>query len=157
LGEGHRVPSEDAGGGPGIPEQGGTGTGPSGPRSQGGDSPQGKDPRSERTVLLVQAVERPTGRSGSDHQPPEDRSPDEPLPVQGVGGGSPERLLGSDRMEYEEMGGGLPNLKGKTGRNPFDPVNREKRIHENPSHFNLIPDFIGSFSMNHVFQRELTK
>ena len=71
---------------------GGTGTGPSGPRSQGGDSPQGKDPRSEQTDLLVQTVDRPTGRSGNDHQRPEDGSPDEPLPVQENGGGSPERL-----------------------------------------------------------------
>jgi hypothetical protein len=53
------------------------------------------------------------------------------------------------------MGGGGPNLKGKTGRNPLDPVNREKRIHENPSRFNLTPDFIGSISKNRVFQREL--
>ncbi len=53
------------------------------------------------------------------------------------------------------MGGGLRNLRGKTERNPFDPVNREKRIHENPSHFNLIPDFLGSISKNRVFQREL--
>ena len=126
MGEGHGVPSEDAGGGPGIPEQGGTGTGASGPCSQGGDSPQGKDQRSERTDLLVQAVDCPTGRSGSDYQPPEDRSPDEPLPIQGIGGGSRERLLGGDRLEYEEMGGGLPNLRGKTGRNPLDLINRKK-------------------------------
>ncbi len=53
------------------------------------------------------------------------------------------------------MGGGLPNLRGKTGRNPLDSLNREKRIHENPSHFNLAPDFIGSISKNRVFQREL--
>ncbi|MHB8423474.1 MAG: phosphopantetheine-binding protein, partial [Leptospirales bacterium] len=41
------------------------------------------------------------------------------------------------------------------GRNPLDPVNREKRIHENPSRFNLTPDFSGSISKNRVFQREL--
>ena len=93
---------------------------------EGGDSPQGKDPGSERTNRLVQSVDRPTGRSGSDHQPSEERSPDEPLPVQGIGGGSSERLLGSDRLEYEEMGGGLRNLMGKTGRNLLYPINRGK-------------------------------
>gem|GEM_PF-5978634 len=46
-------------------------------------------------------------------------------------------------------------MRGKTGRNPLDPINREKRIHENPSHVNLTPDFIGSISKNRVFQREL--
>ncbi|MHB8543967.1 MAG: hypothetical protein ACYC9S_08225, partial [Leptospirales bacterium] len=34
---------------------------------------------------------------------------------------------------------------------------REKRIHENPSRFNLTPDFSGSVSKNRVFQRELIK
>jgi hypothetical protein len=48
-------------------------------------------------------------------------------------------------------------LRGKTGRNPLDPINREKRIHENPSHVNLTPDFIGSISKNRVFQRELSR
>lgn len=48
-------------------------------------------------------------------------------------------------------------MRGKTGRNPLDPINREKRIHENPSHVNLTPDFIGSISKNRVFQRELIK
>ena len=96
------------------------------------------------------------GRSGSDHQPHEERSPDKPPRLQGVGGGSSERLLGSDLLEYEEMGGGLRNLRGKTGRNPLDSINREKRIHEPPSHFNLALDFIGSISKNRVFQCELS-
>jgi hypothetical protein len=115
----------------------------------------GKKTGPERTDLLVQAVDRQRARSGSDHQPPEERSPDEPLPVQGIGGGSSERLLGSDRLEYEKMGGGLRNLRGKTGRNLLDPINREKRIHENPSHFNLTLDFIGAIFKHRVFQREL--
>jgi len=54
------------------------------------------------------------------------------------------------------MGGGLPNLRGKTGKNPLDSINREKRIHETPSHFNLTLDFIGAIFKNRVFQRELT-
>ncbi len=37
----------DAGGGPGIPEQGGTGSGPSGKGPEGGHSSQGKDPGAE--------------------------------------------------------------------------------------------------------------
>ena len=46
-------------------------------------------------------------------------------------------------------------MRGKTGRKPLDSINREKRIHENPSHLNLTLDFIGSISKNRVFQREL--
>ena len=54
-------------------------------------------------------------------------------------------------------GEGLPNLREKTGRNSLDPLNREKRIDETPSHMNLTPSFIGSISKNRVFQCELIK
>ena len=45
--------------------------------------------------------------------------------------------------------------KGKTQGPNEQTSNREKRIHETPSHFNLTLDFIGAISKNRVFQCEL--
>jgi hypothetical protein len=46
--------------------------------------------------------------------------------------GSPECLLGSDRLEYEEMGRDFRNLMGKTERYPLIPSIRKKESMKTP-------------------------
>lgn len=104
MGRGDGRSSDGACGGPGIRHPRQEHASGSFPDPEGGHSQKGKNSGTAGTHPVVQEAGRlPGGNRGGD-RPPEARSWDGTMPVQGVFRGPDERLLGGSGLEYQKVG-----------------------------------------------------